>query len=90
MKKLVAEGRSGDTRAAMAIVSFCARLFPEPDEADRQADPDEVYLEKLADRERLDAASKDPSITDATPAYQCVLIDFFHHRGAHRAIPLKL
>ena len=31
-------------------------------EADRQADPDEIYLEKLADRERLDAESKDPSI----------------------------
>jgi hypothetical protein len=62
VKKLIAEAMSGDTRAAMAVVAFCARLFPEPAEADRQADADEIYLEKLAERERLDAESKDPSI----------------------------
>jgi Family of unknown function (DUF5681) len=61
VKKMVSEAMSGDTRAAMAVITFCARLFPELDEADRQADPDEIYLEKLADRERLDAESKDPS-----------------------------
>jgi hypothetical protein len=64
VKKMVSEAMSGDTRAAMAVITFCARLFPELDEADRQADPDEIYLEKLADRERLDAESKDPSIPE--------------------------
>ena len=62
VKKLVLGAMSGDTRAAMAVIAFCARLFPEPDQADRQADPDQIYLEKLGDRERLEAESKDPSI----------------------------
>jgi hypothetical protein len=62
VKKLISEALSGDTRAAMAVIAFCARLFPEPAEADRQADPDQIYLEKLADQELLDAESKDPSI----------------------------
>jgi len=62
VKKLVLEAVSGDTKVAMAVISFCARLFPELAEADGQADADEIYIEKLADRERLDAESKDPSI----------------------------
>ena len=65
VKNLVSEAMSGDAKAAMAVIVFCARLFPEPDEADRQADPDQEYLEKLADRERRDAEAKD--ITPSTP-----------------------
>ena len=59
VKNLVLEAMSGDASAAMAVIGFCARLFPEPDEPDRQADRDQEYLEKLADRERRDAAAKD-------------------------------
>jgi hypothetical protein len=65
VKNLVSEAMSGDAKAAMAVIGFCARLFPEPDEADRQADPDQDYLEKLADRERRDAEAKDT--TPSTP-----------------------
>jgi Family of unknown function (DUF5681) len=64
VKKLVSEAMSGDARAAMAVVAFCARLFPESHEADRQADVDHIYLEKLADREHQDP---EDSSTSSTP-----------------------
>jgi Family of unknown function (DUF5681) len=59
VKNLVSEALAGDTRAALAVIALCAKLFPEPEEADHQADPDALYLEKLADRERLEEEAKD-------------------------------
>jgi hypothetical protein len=67
VQKLVDDAVGGDLASMKLLFALTASLLrdesdPEPDEADRQADPDEMYLEKLADRERLDAESKDPSI----------------------------
>ena len=61
VRKLVSEAIAGDAKAAMAVISLCARLFPEPDETDREADPDQAFLERLADRERQDPEAKDNS-----------------------------
>jgi hypothetical protein len=66
VQKLVDDAVGGDLASMKLLFALTASLLrdesdPEPDEADRQADPDEMYLEKLADRERLDAESKDPS-----------------------------
>lgn len=57
VKNVVAQAMLSDAKIALKVLEFCARFFPEPPENDRQTDPEQLLLEKLADRERQDAAA---------------------------------
>jgi hypothetical protein len=52
VKKLINEAISGEAKDASALISLCARLFPDSDEADPRAAEDDAFVEKLAERER--------------------------------------
>jgi hypothetical protein len=69
VRKLVDDAAGGDLASVKLLFGLTSSLFrDESDDAndeqirpDDQALVDDIYLEKLADRERLDAESKDPS-----------------------------
>ena len=61
VKKLVADSISGDAKDASALISLCAKLFPEYEEADPRAAEDDAFVDKLAERERQ-AADEDSTI----------------------------
>jgi hypothetical protein len=61
VKKLINEAISGDSKDASALISLCARLFPDSEEADPRAAEDDAFVDKLAERERQ-AADEDSTI----------------------------
>ena len=65
VKKLISEAISGDAKDACALISLCARLFAETNEADPRAAEDDAFVEKLAERERQAA---DENSTIAPPS----------------------
>ena len=52
VKKVVSASIFGDPKHASALLSLCAKLFPEMDEADPHAAEDEAFVDKLAEREQ--------------------------------------
>lgn len=65
VKKLINEAISGDSKDASALISLCARLFPDSEEADPRAADDDAFVEKLAERERQ---APDADSTIASPS----------------------
>ncbi len=65
VKKLINEAISGDAKDASALISLCARLFPDSDEADPRAAEDDAFVEKLAERERRLPTRTAPSLPRA-------------------------
>jgi len=63
VRKLISEAISGDAKDATALISLCARLFPENEEADPRVADDDAFVEKLAERERQ-AADADSTIAE--------------------------
>jgi hypothetical protein len=63
VRKLISEAISGDAKDASALISLCARLFPENEEADPRVADDDAFVEKLAERERQ-AAGEDSTIAE--------------------------
>jgi hypothetical protein len=61
VKKLIAEAISGEAKDATALISLCARLFPDSEEADPRTADDDAFVDKLAERERQ-AADEDSRI----------------------------
>lgn len=61
VKKLVADSISGEAKDPTALVVLCAKLFPEPEDADPRAAEDEAFVDKLAERQRQ-AADQDRAI----------------------------
>jgi hypothetical protein len=61
VKKLISEAISGEAKDASALVSLCARLFSDSEEADPRAAEDDAFVDKLAERERQ-AADEDSRI----------------------------
>jgi hypothetical protein len=61
VKKLINEAISGDAKDASALISLCARLFPENEEADPRTADDDAFVKKLAERERQ-AAGEDSTV----------------------------
>ena len=63
VKKLINEAISGEAKDASALVSLCARLFSDSEEADPRAAEDDAFVDKLAERERQ-AADEDSTIAE--------------------------
>jgi hypothetical protein len=61
VRKLISEAISGDAKDASALISLCARLFPDSEEADPRAAEDDAFVDKLAERERQ-AAGEDSTV----------------------------